>query len=302
MTQPGLGDQQPGGHGPSTPYGGDLVGELARQIAESGQQITDKENQIKTLEHEVSQLKSGNASLTAFNEELKASVSELGQAHNKATGERDGAQQVVPLAKEIAARLAPDHVRAIDRAVDAVEGESDQRRNEVGRRRVELARAVVAEIAAKADISSANAALDEAKRRLGDLAKAIDAQAARVRGLKDAAGDAESKDQDSLAYLLIRDLEAAVGYLSELLDPDRPEALQRDAKQAWDQQAQAAEAEAGATWATTQAKEAMKEAEDAVVALDSGRRKQIERLVAEAEGAAPAAAPAPAAPAAEVTP
>jgi chromosome segregation ATPase len=272
------------------------MGELARQIDETGQQITDKENRIKTLEHEVTQLKSGNASLTAFHEELKASVSELGQARNKATEERGNAQKVLPLAKEIAGRLAPDHVRAIDRAVDAVEGESGQHRNEVGRRRQELAQAVTAEIAAKAEISAADAALDEAKRRLGNLAKAIDAQAARVGGLKDAARDAEAKDQDSLAYLLIRDLEAALGHLDELLDAQRPEALQRDAKAAWDQQAGAAEAEGEATWATTRAKEALKQAEDAAADYDAERRKEIERLVAEAEGSGPAAAPPSGAP------
>jgi chromosome segregation ATPase len=298
VTQPGPGDQQPGAQGPSTPYDGDLLGELARQVAESGRQITDKENQIKSLEHEVTQLKSGNASLTAFHEELKATVSELGQARNRATGERDSARKVVPLAKELAGRLAPDHVRAIDRAVDAVEGESEQRRSEVDRRRQELAQAIAAEIGAKADVSSADAALEEAKRRLGDLAKAVDAQAARVRGLRDAAQDAESKEQDSLAYLLVRDLEAALGNLDKLLDPERPEALQRDAKSAWDRQAAAAEAESDATWAAEQAKEALKEAEDAVAAHDKERRKEIERRVDEAEDSAPASG----APAAGATP
>ena len=295
MTQPGPGDQHPGGQGSPAPYGGDLMEELATQLAESGRQITDKEDQIRTLEHEVTQLKWGNASLSAFHEELKASVSELGQARNKAAAERDGAQEAIPFAKAMAETLAPDHVRAIDRAVDAVEGESDQRRNEVGRRREELAEAVAAEIAAKAGVASANAALDEAKRRLGDLARAIDAQAARVRSLKDAARDAESKEQQSLGYLLARDLEAALGYLAELLEPRRPEALQRAAKQAWDQQAQAAAAEGEATWATAQAKEALKKAEEALAGHDKDRRRQIEDLVAEAEGAAPAA-PAPGAP------
>jgi chromosome segregation ATPase len=298
VTQPGPGDQQPGAQASSTPYGGDLMGELARQIAESGQQITEKENQIKSLEHEVTQLKSGNASLTAFHDELKVSVSELAQARNKATEERDSAKTVVPHAEELAGRLAPDHVRAIDRAVDAVDEESEQRRNEAGRRRHELTRAIVAEIGAKAEVSAANAALDEAKRRLGDLAKAVDAQAARVRGLKDAAQDAEAKEQDSLAYLLIGDLKAALRRLDELLDPERPEALQRDAKSAWDQQAGAVEAESEATWAAEKAKEALKEAEDAVAAHDKERRKEIERRVDEAEGSAPAAG----APAAGATP
>jgi hypothetical protein len=127
VTQPGPGDQQPRAHGAATSNGGDLIGDLPSQIAESGRQITDKENQIKALEHEVTQLKSGNASLTAFHQELKASVSALGQAQNEAATERDDARKLLPLAKEIEGRLAADHVRAIDRAVDAVEAESEER-------------------------------------------------------------------------------------------------------------------------------------------------------------------------------
>jgi chromosome segregation ATPase len=289
MTQPGPGAQQRGARSTATPQGRDLIGDLEGQIADGGRQITDKENQIKALQHEVALLREGNASLTAFHEELKASVSALGQAQNKAAGERDDARKVLPLAKEIAGRLAADHVRAIDRAVDAVEAESDRRRTEVDRRRSELAAAAGAEISAKAEVSAANAALADAKERLGDQARTIDAQTARVRSLKGAARDAESKNQDSLAYLLARDLEAAVAYLDTLLYRGRAETLQREAKAAWDRQAAAADAEGEASWRTAEAKEAMKGAEDGVTAHDKDRRKEIERLVAETEGAGPAA-------------
>jgi hypothetical protein len=288
MTQPGPGAQQREARGGAAPSR-DLIGDLAGQIGDGGRQITDKENQIKALQHEVAQLKEGNASLTAFHEELKASVSALGQAQNKAAAERDDARTVLPHAKDIAGRLAADHVRAIDRAVDAVEAESERRRTEIDRRRSELAAAAAAEIGAKAEVSAANAALDEAKERLGDQARTIDTQTARVRSLKAAAIDADSKNQGSLAYLLARDLEAAVAYLDTLLYRGRTETLQREAKAAWDRQAAAADAEGEATWRTAEAKEALKEAEDGLAAHDKDRRKEIERLVAETEGATAAA-------------
>jgi hypothetical protein len=293
MTQPGPGGQRRGSRSEAKPWGGDLIEDLASQIAESGQQIADREKAIKALEQEVAQLKAGNASLTAFQEELKAGVSALGQAQNKAVAERDDAHNVLSLAKEIAGRLAADHVSVIDRAVGAVEAESGRRRTEIDRCRAALAAAAGAGIAAKAETAAANAVLDDAKGRLGDHARTVEAQTARVRSLKGAARDAESKNQDSLAYLLARDLQAAVAYLDTLLYPGRAETLQREAKAAWDRQAAAAAAEDEASGRTAHAKEAMKETEDAVTAHDRDRRREIERLVAEAEGAAPAiAAPA----------
>jgi hypothetical protein len=270
------------------PGGGELIGDLASQIADSGQRITDKENEILSLEHEVAQLKASTASLAAFHEELKASVSALGQARNKAAAEREDARKMVPLAGELAGRLDADHVRAIDRAVASVEEESGRRRTGIDTRRAALADVVGAEIGARAETAAANAALDDAKRRLGDHARTIDAQTARVRSLKGAARDAESKNQDSLAYLLVRDLEAVVAHLDALLDPGRVEALQREAAAAWDRRLAATDAEGEVSGRTAQAKESMKAAQDALTAHDKDRRNQIERLVAEAEGGAPA--------------
>jgi hypothetical protein len=270
---------------------GDLVDDLASQIADSGEEITDKENEIKSLQSEVAQLRSSNASLTTFHKELTASISALGQAQNKAAAEREEAEKVLSSADEIAGRLAADHVGAIDRAVASVEDESAGFRTEVETRRTKLAEAVDAEIKAKAETAASDVALNDAKQRLGDHAKAIDAEAAQVRSLKVAARDADSKNQDSLAYQVIKEMHVAIAHLDALVDPARAEALQRDVITAWERQAAAKVAEAAASSDAAQARESMKEAQDASSAYEKDRSKTLATLVAESEDAAAAAEP-----------
>lgn len=259
---------------------------MAAEIAADDAKLAEIEGHVKALQRDATQLKASRAALAALADELKASGSATGQARNKAITERAAAAEVASHAPEVAGRLAADHVRAIDAAVATVEAKAEEGRTATAQLARGLAWASAAEANAKTASTNAKASLAEAKKDLADHAKAIDAQTARVKSLKDQAADAAAKNQDSLTYLLMVDLKAALALLDSLVDPARGSAMRAAVQSAWEDVLTMNKAEEEATRASQQQARALKEAQDALVAREKNRKKDLEALVG-AAGAGP---------------
>jgi hypothetical protein len=254
---------------------------LDAQIAADEATISTLQDQLSELQQKLEQVKQHKASATAFNTEIKSSDSALKQAQNKAAAERNAAQPVVNQLPVFAGRLSDEFVHIVDAAVAAVEAESAARRNAVQTLQADVAARAGAEVNASAEATHAREALADAKRALADHVKAIETQTARVKSLKDAATDADTKGQINSAYILTKDLETALASLDYLLDSTRISQLLQQLRTAWDTEAIKVAAASNATAATKKAKDALKDAHEALTAYDKDRRKHIDQHIAQ---------------------